>query len=367
VLAQELLARDMRQVLVLPVRARERDWTRELVAANEFPIVFAESTRVYPWARQMAALAREVDARLIHAHFNPADNVSLLTTALLWLRRPWSRCKLVNHYHSPPVPQGGVKFILGFIKYGVLGRWYFHIPVSAGVRAVVLSRGIPAGRCHTVLNAVEVERAIRRSASVEEVRGALGISPSARVFLLFGHDAHRKGVDLALQAMARLAEERPDAVLVLVGEEPMRRYVDERLTEKPPWLRLAEPRSFVADYFAVADVFLSPSRREGLPYAVLEAMVNGLPVVAADIPGMEWAHDAPQVRLVPTEDIDALRAAMGEVLASPPADGDAARAYVRRRHSAQSWAEQIADVYEKILGRSKPSPRPVRCASAGCA
>jgi len=102
----------------------------------------------------------------------------------------------------------------------------------------------------------------------------------------------------------------PDADLTLVGEGPLK---SELLAQRKQ-LGLNEVVHLVGfqpnpfPYFRHADLFVLPSRFEGLPLAVLEALAVGTPVVASDCPGAlhEILGDCPRARLVPPSDPKAL-------------------------------------------------------------
>ena len=230
-----------------------------------------------------------------------------------------------------------------------------HVAVSEGTFNKMVERGIPKRLCHLVWNGIDFGRATSVATSRAQVRSELSLGPEQKCFLLFGHDPERKGVDLALKAMAEIVREHPDVVLVIIGQEKMRRYVRAILGDSnPAWLRLADARETVADYYNAADFFLSPSRVEGLPYAVLEALANRLPVAAADIPGMEWARELDAVRLCLPSYVPSLTAQIRQLLLEP-AEARLAAAlraceYVRDHHSTNTWARQMLTLYSSLVG-----------------
>jgi glycosyltransferase involved in cell wall biosynthesis len=96
-----------------------------------------------------------------------------------------------------------------------------------------------------------------------------------------------KGVDVLLQAMALIAPQHPGCRCVIVGTGPL----ESELRALSEALDLSKSVIFVGyapdvrPYLEAADIFVLPSRREGLPLAVLEAMACGLPCVVTDAGG----------------------------------------------------------------------------------
>jgi glycosyltransferase involved in cell wall biosynthesis len=109
----------------------------------------------------------------------------------------------------------------------------------------------------------------------------------------------------------------------------------------------------VTPYLRGADVFVFPSRYEGLPLALMEAMAAGLPVVASAVPGnTDLVQDNVTGLLVSPGDPIALSAAIARVLTDAElADslGMAARSYVASRFDVNMMVYRTADVYRHAL------------------
>jgi glycosyltransferase involved in cell wall biosynthesis len=143
-------------------------------------------------------------------------------------------------------------------------------------------------------------------------RAGLGLPATAPIVVCVGRVTRQKGQDQLLAAWPAVTASRPDAVLVLVGG-------GDQLAD----LRAAAPAGVVfagdvADtrpWYAAADLVVQPSRWEGLPLTLLEALASGRPVVATAVPGI--ADVLPADATVPAGDTAALAAAIGARLTDP--------------------------------------------------
>ena len=168
---------------------------------------------------------------------------------------------------------------------------------------------IPANLLVRIYNPLDVEM-IRRSAS--EAQNPFGRSGPNLVGT--GRLRKEKGFDLLISAMALVAQKLPDARLTILGEGP-----DEaRLKAQAENLGVTEKINFAGfvqnpwPHIKHADLFVLPSRAEGLPNSLLEALALGTPVVASDC--VESMHELqaidPRIVLFPTEN----PAAMAEAI-----------------------------------------------------
>ena len=161
-----------------------------------------------------------------------------------------------------------------------------------------------------------------------ETRKALEIADNARVAIWHGRvDIRRKGLDVLLDAWKRICEQRQgrDLLLLLVGtgddaDELQRRIMTNGL-HNVLWVNeYVLDRAAIRRYLAAADVYAFPSRHEGFPVAPIEAMASGLPVVAADAPGISDIFEAGEATggiVVPCGDAAAFALALGSALDDP--------------------------------------------------
>lgn len=129
-----------------------------------------------------------------------------------------------------------------------------------------------------------------------------------------GRLSREKGFDVLLAAMPAVVRHFPTAELLVLGEGPLK----AELTDQMRRLSLTQNVHFPGfesnpwRYFRHADLFILPSRYEGLPNVLLEALALGTPVVATDCPGgvREIQACDPEMVLVPPENPNALAQAV---------------------------------------------------------
>lgn len=181
--------------------------------------------------------------------------------------------------------------------------------------------GIAPARTALVPNAIDLRR--WEPMDRADARSALGIPADAQVVVWHGRvQMHCKGLDLLVDAWERLHAERPSAnlLLVLVGsgrdDDALRRRLASLPARTVRWEdRYVLDRTLLRRFLSAADIATLPSRHEGFPIALMEAMAAGLPVVATDVSGVADALGADRAGLVvPPGDAGALAAALARLL-----------------------------------------------------
>ncbi len=138
---------------------------------------------------------------------------------------------------------------------------------------------LPAHRLCFLPNAVEQHFRHHEDPDLQEIDAKLGTS--FRV-LLVGRLDSQKGFDFYLNAIGEFSSLDIKTIIIGGGSElqPLQTLVDKNSLEEKVFF-LGEKKN-VADYFQIANVFVLPSRYEGFPNVLLEAMANGIPVLASN-------------------------------------------------------------------------------------
>jgi glycosyltransferase involved in cell wall biosynthesis len=171
--------------------------------------------------------------------------------------------------------------------------------------------------------------------------------------LSVGRIVHQKGLDLAIRALSELQD--MEWSWRIAGDGPQLPSLENAARERNMQARVEfmgwKATEQLRQEYAASNLFLFPSRHEGMPNAVLEAMASGLPVIATRIAGNEeLVVDGQTGFLVPVEDAAALREALRDLLADDGKRarmGRAARARVEQEYGWQRAATQYLSILEK--------------------
>lgn len=193
------------------------------------------------------------------------------------------------------------------------------IAVSADLGRRVVELGADAERVAVVMDGVD--KAVFGPGDRATAREALALDPATRHLLFIGNLVHVKGIDVLLQACRRLADARDDWHLHLIGEGSDR----ARLAQQAHALGLADRISFhgsrphneLPRWLHAADLFVLPSRSEGVPNVLLEASACGTPWLASEVGGIPEIAALGASTLVPPEDADALASGIAGCLDRP--------------------------------------------------
>jgi len=175
----------------------------------------------------------------------------------------------------------------------------------------------------------------------------------------------QKGVDVLIEALGFLAQNRPNLSwqVALLGQGPLQPALEARSRELGLTNRIKfhGAVSDVNHYLAQADIFVLPSRAEGMSNALLEAMVMGLPCLATHVPGNdELIVDGENGLLVEPENPLVMSQALARLIQDKTLQvrlGQAARKSISERYAIEVIAEAYIKLYHSLLAGRQPSPQ----------
>lgn len=325
--------------------ARGRRWLDELEGLGAIRFITGEGLRGDLHQLRRIADQHPGTPTVLHSHFGRFD----LAAGLLGLRR---RTTAIAHAHSGnPRPIRTRSRVYGAAVGRILDA---TICVSEDIYAGARARAYPASHLIHMPNAIDTARfSLISPAERRAARQRLGVPIDAKLVLHFGWDWALKGGDRFLAA-AQLMAGRADTVFMTVIADTASAPREELSAAAN--VAVVAPRESINELYAAADIYLNCSRSEGMPYAVLEALARGVPVVATELPvAHEVLDGVPAARIVspaPAEVANALE----ELLALEDAARDdlagAGRAHVESGYALGPWAEALVDRYVEWIGLS---------------
>jgi glycosyltransferase involved in cell wall biosynthesis len=230
------------------------------------------------------------------------------------------------------------------------------ICVSDDLYRLCREAGVPADRCETLENGVDLDD-YRRHRSVVEAKRRLDLPPDRLLIGAVGRLSAEKGFDLLIRAIHQLQRDGLAVDLVVVGEGDERPRLEALVAELAlqDHVRLLGYRSDLPDWYEAMDVFALSSLREGLPNVLLEAMALETPVVATRIAGVPRlvSHDVNGL-LVEPGSVEELTVAIGRLLRDPDLRdrlADAGRRTVEADYSFAVRMDKLRLLYDRMLGR----------------
>jgi len=221
--------------------------------------------------------------------------------------------------------------------------------VSEGIVPRALLRVIP--------NGVDTARFMNVAGGRGAVRASLGLGPEF-VWLAVGRFEVAKDYPNMLRAFAKVRQEQPQAVLLLVGRGSLQAETQALVEELGlgNGVRFLGVRDDVPEVMSAADGYVMSSAWEGMPMVLLEAAAAGLPIVTTRVGGNhEVVRDESTGFLVPPGDSEALALAMVRLSRLPEPErlamGERGREHIRSHYGLGRVAEQWENLYREVLGR----------------
>jgi glycosyltransferase involved in cell wall biosynthesis len=342
-LEQKLNQDDIDMVYLFHIDTSRYDWIQDLI--NQGRKIYFLSGNFSRDIFYIRDLLVEHNIKYIHAHFAGLKYLFLLNIASkLYSKQTF----ILRHLRNHDKPRGF--FGEGLRK--VLNKVDLYIGCSESV-AVEYKKNfnIEDSKITHVTNAINFDR-LNKFDHLQRVDYKIGVD--TKVFLLFGFDYYRKGVDVVLEAVDRLLADGHDVCLLLslsTNRDVIESKIVDRFSKIPDWLKILNPREDIASYYLLSNYFISASREEGFCNALVEAAYCERPIISSDIPG-QGELNIPHTYKFTSENVTELKQAMLELMSLTDGQKKQIAAeqkeYVIKNFDLETWADQITGVYKNL-------------------
>lgn len=244
---------------------------RRYIAVN----IYIAALLWFIWSKR-----REVDILHSHGAFDVSSVATVIAGKLL-------DKKSIVKYASLTEYQRIRKFFPGSLFERVVRCADYNVANSQIVyRKMIEDYGLPPARCGFIPNGVEIPEP---PFSLSDARRVLGLRIADRIAVCVANFYPRKNQATVIRSWPRVVKRIPDCHLILVGSGPEMAGCQELAADLgvDHLVHFVGAVNDVESYLRAANLFVFPSLSESLSNAVLEAMAQGLPCVASNIPGNE--------------------------------------------------------------------------------
>ena len=290
---------------------------------------------------------RGVDLLHVHCAFPDAAGVAIAAGALGLPYVMTAHGSDINVYSKALAIRPQIRFAMRRAR-AVIG---VSRPIVAEIRRLLPNPHTPVLQ----VPCAGVNRDVFSPRDPHEARAALGVSQEGRLIVFAGQLVPIKGLGTLVEAWARLRDRGRLASrdrLAIVGEGPLRADLEQKaraahVSESVTFVGEIEQRA-LSDWLAAATVFCLPSRNEGTPNVIVEALASGRPVVASAVGGIpDLIAEGVNGFLTPALDPEKLADSLERALA---ADWSSTRiAATAAEYGWDRIAERNVRVYEQAL------------------
>jgi len=328
-LEQRCREENIELIYCFPEVSRQFSWVHEMAECGHNVYFKPSKTNLTFWR----TIIKKYKPIAIHTHFwNIRDSV-MLRLATLFVRKT----HLILHHHNTYFESR--KHWKELLKRMVV-KSDMHIACGLAV-----GEGLKKCKFKNVIVAENAIDYSRLDTYTILNRKDFDIRDEASVCLIFGHDMHRKGVDIAIKAIKNLIQEKELVLCIVIANsiDEAKQKVRAEFGEIPIWVKFLPPRDDIATYYRFADVFLSPSREEGFCYALPEAAYSGCRIIFSDIEGQLHAVGIPDSFYFESESVESLQCQIK--IALEKEKFNVAKEYVCDRYNLSKWSEVITNIY----------------------
>jgi glycosyltransferase involved in cell wall biosynthesis len=303
------------------------------------------------------------DFDILHVHSISAGKYGAMLAAKLMGKRTAFEMTLVGSDDPKSIREHSSLPALEMLLFKMFDRYF---AISEALAVSYERMGLPAGKLWRLAKGVDTERYSPPSDKMP-VRRELGLPEDRPLAVFLGAVIKRKGVDVLMEAWKKVAAEDSRAVLVIVGPDTFdeaQRHLNDfaRQAKETVKKELAGRVIFTGmtdvahEYLRAADIFVFPSRAEGMPASPLEALSCGLPCVLAPMEGIaeQVIENGKSGIIVPQDDAGALADALLGLLRDPKRAaelGANARERALAMFSVEKAAENLIGYYKVMLSK----------------
>ena len=334
--------------VIITLREDGAAFIMESLRSSGIKVIPLRAPSLFDWNRyrRLIEALKEEEVEIVHSHLVYSNILATLAAHRLGL-------PVIATLHSITVRGGWKSRILKWIESFALRRYATRILAVGKMVADFNRKHYPRRQVDVIPNGIPKPQ-FPEPHERERLRREIAGDASDPIIITVGRFSRAKGYEDMIEAFSLLRKRERAPKLVMVGSgstvEAVRSRIEELDLDRS--VILTGEREDVHDLLALSDVYASSSHREGLPLAVLEAMMAGLPVVATSVGDIPTVVTQETGVVVPPNRPELLADALEALLDDPKkrqAMGQAAYRRAMDEYSLEVWMKRHHALYCEVL------------------
>jgi len=296
--------------------------------------------------RDLYKLIRRYRPQIIHTHGYKTNIIGFLMAKIF-------RIPIVTTFHGWLHTRKIKTKIFDRLNLLMLRHFDLIITVSDQIRLELECMNIPSHKMVVLKNVPTIESI--RNPSKRSFRDELGVSHNSKLVGFIGRLEPVKGCLQFIKAASEILHRDQDFTFIIVGDGSERPTLERHVLELgiERYILFLGFCSDPANVFRSLDLYVLPSLDEGLPLALLEAMLLGVPVIATAVGGVqEVIQDGVNGILVPANNTPAMVRAIEYSLNDKVATSQRvfkAKKTIEQKYDVSTWVKKIEEIYLRLL------------------
>jgi L-malate glycosyltransferase len=296
----------------------------------------------------IAALRSSRKTQLIHAFWSGSGIIALAVR--IFQPRPVVITLWGSDKHITQIP------ILSKTIIRVLNTADAIVCENNNLKALLVSQGLDSKKINLIRNGVNLD--IFQPGNSMEARKKLGLKNDQLILLSIGSLNKNKNHALLINAFSEIVASKSPLHLYIIGEgeeqNRLKKQIKElELEQKITLIELLDHKS-ISEWMKAADIFILPSRNEGTPNSLLEAMASGLPVIASQVGGVpELIQESIEGLLFESDSKDDLKEKLNKLIKDNQLQkllGKNAQKKIATHYGSwENQAEKLLALYKQLL------------------
>lgn len=327
-------------IFIFPYRAKEIEWCKSL--CEKYRVYFVSCINRKNKNKVLRELKEIVNTEkpdIVHSHFDGYD-VSITKATSKSVVKFYHRH---NEFDISKLCWYKKIYALATIRKNMtyLKKRGYSIFTSKDMLNEFLNKKyVLPEKSNVIINGIATKR-------LDEIVDIEKIYDKPVIFSIIGN-WDRKGGDIIFNAIEKI---NSNEIKVYLASIVSKEFIKEKCGYIPKWLIDLDITDNINQYYSMANIFVSASRKETFSYALAEAVYCGLPCISSYIGGVQWAKELPNVKFFLNEDVEELIIKILDTIDNPINENEISisKEIIKEKYSEYTWCKNIYSYYIKLV------------------